>query len=363
MGAEYRIDIRDTSGALVAQLTDYSWLSYSKRVNELGLLRFGLPGDHRVLSSLADKYQVEVWRRNVDVGVAWQCDFYGFYRSQLWENQDGLDTFTAECPSQMSLLNWRIVAWYSETANRTSFVSQPAETIAKTLVSYNAGANALASNGRRRDGAISGLTVEADGARGNTLDWSCSYVNLLKTLQDLARVGGGDFDLVKTGAAACDFRWRPGQLGTDRSASVIFALNLGNMAGPSYKFDRTAEKTAAIVGGQGEGSGRAVVIRNGPDLTATNDIEVFDDARNYTTTAGLQADGDRALWLSRARQEFKFTALQIPACYYGLHYVLGDLVTARYKTFQSSAQKIMGVTVGFADGTEQIDLEMMYVGA
>src|SRR5690606_30648784 len=137
------------------------------------------------------------------------------------------------------------------------------ETVMKALVTYNATSSGTTADGRIRNVATGGLTitVEADGGGGNTVDWYCAHDHLLETLQKLARIAGGDFDLIKTAATTWDFKFYDGQRGTDRSSSVIFSLDHGNMARPRYQIDRREERTVAIVGGGGEGDDRTFVTR------------------------------------------------------------------------------------------------------
>jgi len=305
--------------------------------------------------------QVIVYRRNPAMGLAtWTADFWGLFRAQKRSYSDH-DFFEGRCPGILTMLGWRVVAWMAGTANRSNFQNAKAETVMKTLVSYNAGANATTANGRIRDGAIAGLAVQTDGTGGNTVSIGCAWANLLETLQKLAPIGGGDFDLVKTGAQAWEFRWYAGQRGTDRTATLLFALERGNMAEPVYTYDRVDERTVAIVGGQGEEASRAVVVRTGPDYGASNDVEVFVDARNSSTTDSLNASGDSKLQDTRAKQTFAFKVLQTPACYYGVHYGLGDLVKAQYGAVNVT-QKIVGVSVSLdRGGAEKIDVEMQSV--
>jgi len=305
--------------------------------------------------------QVIVYRRNPAMGLAtWTADFWGLFRAQKRSYSDH-DLFEGRCPGILTMLGWRVVAWMAGTANRSNFQNAKAETVMKTLVSYNAGGNATTGNGRIRNGTITGISVQADGAGGNTISIDCAYTNLLETLQKLAPIAGGDFDLVKTGAQAWEFRWYAGQRGTDRTATLLFALERGNMAEPVYEYDRLDEATVAIVAGQGEGADRAVVVRTGPDYAAGNDIETFVDARNNTTTDGLNASGDAKLQDARARQQFGYRVVQTPGCAYGVHYGLGDLVKAQYGPV-NVAQKIVGVTVSLdRDGAEKIDVEMQTV--
>lgn len=358
--SEYRLDIHTAAGVKVAEVTDFWSLGYQRRVNAPGLLTFGLAGNHRALADLEHNGQLIVYRRNPALGLPWTPDFGGLFRGQRRRYSDH-DVFEATCPGILTMLGWRIVAWPAGTLNRSLFENKRAETVLKTLVAYNTGADATAANGRIRDGVIPGIGVEANGGGGNLVAVGCAYANLLETLQKVAAIGGGDFDLVKTGAAAWEFRWYAGQRGVDRSNNLLFALERGNMAEPEYRFDRTEERTVAVVGGQGEGADREVVVRTGPDYATGNDIEVFADARHTETAAGAESAGDARLEEMRARQEFDYRVIQTPGCAYGAHYGLGDLVRAQYGAV-NVLQKIVGVSVSLdRDGAEKIDVEMATV--
>lgn len=369
----YRLDFYNASGAKQAELTasgaadatgaksGFTGLAYTKKVNHPGFMIFRLRGDHELLASIADKWQVEVWRK--PEGQAWARDFVGLYRQPEWAWGE-YSIFQGYCPGLMSILGWRIVNYPAGTADKTVFTSDPAETVANTLVKYNATSDATTGNGRKRDGAISGLTVEANGAAGNTINWYCAQANLLETLQDIARVGGGDFDVVKTSSTAWQWRWYEGQLGTDRSASVTFAMDYGNMANPSYRETVIDEKTVACVWGQGEGTDRDYVTRTGTNYHATtNNIEVYINAQDIDLgdTDGLNSRGDTELDAVEARNEFTFDVLQAPATLYGVHYFLGDKVTAVNPfTGNSATLKVDQVTVSFdSKGGEKIAVGMV----
>lgn len=357
MPTEYRLDAYDTAGVLQAQITDFLSLAYAKRVNAPGILTFELNGAHSLLSSLADKWQFEVMRRMP--GQAWVQDFSSIFRDPEWSYVN-TQRFKANCQGLMSMLGWRIVNWYADTINRSYWLGAKGESILKMLADYNAGPNATTGNGRIRNGAITGLAIEADGAHGNTLDWYCAYDNLLDTLQKLAFIAGGDFDLVKTSATVYTFTWYTGQRGTDRTATVKFSMELGNMAEPAFITPRSQEKTVATVGGPGEGSVRMVVNRTGVNYAAGNDVEMFVNATDASTSAGLNAAGDQALAEAQARDAFDFKVLQTPASRYGIEYFLGDLVTA-INPFNGASytQKIMGVDVALGDdGKENISVVM-----
>ena len=207
MSTEYRLDIHTAAGITVAEVSDFWSLGYQRRVNAPGVLSFSLAGSHRALADLEHNGQVIVYRRNTALGLPWTADFHGLFRGQRRRYTDH-DIFEATCPGLLTMLGWRVVAWKAGTANRSSFSGVKAETVMKTLVAYNAGSQATTANGRIRDGVISGLSVQADGAAGNTISVDCAYANLLEVLQKVAAIGGGDFDLVKTGAAGWEFPCR-----------------------------------------------------------------------------------------------------------------------------------------------------------
>lgn len=354
---DYRIDVHDTAGARQFVLTDFENFAVNRRVNGAGFLQVQLRGDHPLMAAIGDKWRLKVWQK--PEGGVWRREFSGIYRQPEYRYGERARVMLY-CVGELGLLGWREILWRAGTANRSAFQTKAAETIAKTLVDYNAGANATAGNGRIRTGTISGISIEADGGGGNTLDWYCAYDNLLESLQKLAQVGGGDYDLVETGVNTWEFRWYAGQLGTDRTASVVFALGYGNMGSPMYRETRLDEKTVAIVAGQGEGAYRQIAIRTGANYAAGNDIELFVNASDVDTDTGLNDRGDQKLVGVEAREAFEFEALQTEKSRYGVDYFLGDLVTA-INPFSGAelTLKLVGVSIAFnEDGSEQIKPEM-----
>lgn len=359
MATEYKIRIFDRTGTLQYELIDYRALAYTKAVNEPGMGIITLDGRAPVVSVIDLDWQVEIYRRDLTHSLAWYCDFYGLFRdSEEKADENGVRSATLYCPGQMSLLQRASIAYPAATASRTVFSSTPAETIAKTLVTYNATSSGTTADGRIRDVTLPSIIVEADAATGASLDYNCAWQNLHNALIDLADVGGGDFDLVKTDVAEWEFRWYAGQLGTDRSGTIAFSLSQGNMTNPVLRRNTLSERTVAIVGGQGEENTRDVVVRTGSNYDAAyNAIEVFVDARQMSTTAGLNAAGDAALAVYQARYDLQFDVLQIPSTVYGRDYALGDLVTAVYGGY-SATKQVASVAVEFGINGERLTIGM-----
>ncbi len=375
MAPEQYVELRSfTTGARLAIVTPalgsgpsarngFRKVSCTRQVNAPGLLKLTLPGDFPGLWSLADKTQVLLRRRDLARGIDWYTEFVGLYRDPDYRNRKGNKEVTLLCPGLMSILGWYQVLWPANVTNRTVFTSAKAETVMKTLVDRNAVvATATAAAGRDRDAPSYGVSNQADGAHGNTIDWTAKRANtLLEELQAIARVAGGDFDLVYNSSTDRQFQWFTGQRGGDKSATITFAETLGNMDNVQFKRNRSTERTAAVVGGQGNESSRDTVTRTGTNYSSTNDIETFVDARDIAkgSTAALQARGDKRLDELESRDTFDFDVVQTQGIYYGPSgtgsYTLGDLVSTVKPDGTTVTQQVYQVDLTYtAEDGEQV---------
>lgn len=343
--------VYDPDGVWQAMVTDWLWMAQTSRVNAAGFLRLGFPADHGITAYLSERAQFILQRADPDNNIAWRNEFEGFYLSNRREEKQKTRSLQITLYGWNVMLYWRIVAWAAGTTDRSVFTATPAETIAKTIVKYNCTVDATVANGRLLEGNLVDVgrtfQVATDVAGGNSLDWSCFGENVLATLQKLARVGGGDFAVVRTAAATWEFRFYAGQLGTDRSATVMFSIERGNMGSPTYDYSRVDERAAVVVGGKETGSNRAFRVRtSGAYDAGVNDAEVFLNASDIETQDGLDARGDALLDKLRPVETFRFQVLQTPGSLYGSHYFLGDKVTAVNPfTAVSVTQKIVERTL------------------
>lgn len=366
MTAFYEVRIYSPAGALMERLVGASgadfgdnsyagWLklSYTLGVNEIGVGAFTIHADSDALDSLVEDgdpildTQVEIWRRDDDNNLEPYCDFYGFLRDHEFSTDDnGTTTYTALLAEQVDLLRRSIVAYRKNIANRSYFDGVATETIMKTLVQYNATSSGTTADGRDRNVDPWGtyISVDSDDGEGDIQTVSCADRNLFDILREIGENGGQDIWFVKTGARAWEFR-TDNKLGDDRTDTVTFSLLHGNMRRPTLRSNRRAERTVAIVGGQGIDGDRDMAVRTGANYNGTvNSYEVFVNASQYSTSDGLDSAGDVRLEQLRARDQISFDVIQVPSTIYGRDYFMGDVVTAHYLG-KSYTPRIMRVAV------------------
>lgn len=362
MATDYKLIVREPGGTkAMEEITDFLWLSYTRKRNRPGLLRFGLPQNHAAIDVLGDRYQVEVWRRNVDATLDWYRDFSGLYLLDVDRAQEEPERFEAYVPGDLVMLSWRHVLWYAGIANRSTFASVNAETIIKTLVTYNATAAATTAAGRLEfDGAITWpgpVTVEADTGRGPVMDWNCAYDNLLETIYDLVRIANGEFDLVKNDA--CN-GWQfiaHHTARTNRTKTVVFSSAFDNLAQAQYQ-RRGARITGVVIGGPNEQSAREISSTTANGWTQASHVEGFFNGSNLKTDAARIAAGERVIYDARLIEEIGFLIAQTQALRYGRDYFLGDTVAWRAFGLEGSVV-IDEVTVALAqDGRETVQVKV-----
>lgn len=372
MAPAYKLVIRDRSGNKQDETMRFMRLDYSRVINNWSLLTYRVHADFDLNESLDKFWQIEVHRRDAAQGIDWYADFKGFFWFGNYEDPgNGKDDFIVYCPSQNMRLAHEIVAYPAATANRSVWTSTPVETIAKEIVTYNLTAAGTTGDGRNADVPSWGsfISVEADAASGPSIDFACAHQNVLAALQRLADIAGADFDLVKTGGEAWEFRWYAGGIGSDLTASISFSRPLGTMRRPKLVGGRLDEVTRLIVGGQGTEGSRTFATATGPDYHATyNAISGFYAATAFSSTDGLTEAGNARLEQLRALKPLTFEAVQTKGLQYGVHYDLGDEVAARYRGVVQN-MKIESVKIAYDNDAsagsepEKIDIGLEVLAA
>jgi hypothetical protein len=353
MAGLWHVWLKDPAGNQVALFDQWERLVINQRLNAPGAFALQFSGDDPRSSLFELDGQMEFYRADVANGIASRLEFEGHYcDTDDSLDEDGKPTLVISGRGYNDLLHRRIV--YAYAGSVEAEYSGPAEIAMKGFVFAHCAA------GGANPRPIAGLTVEPDFAEGNPVRLARAYRNVLTVVQEIAAVGGGDFAVVGTGPATYEFRWYDGIFGTDRSATVIFAPEWGNMSSPRLRRRRSQEVNAVLVGGQGDGIARATVWREDAGRIADSPInrrESFIDQRQDSDPDGLDTAGDRALEEGNPRPELSFEVLQVPSCLYGLHYFLGDLVTAKFRGYEARL-KIIGLDFTVTQAGETIKVIM-----
>jgi hypothetical protein len=362
MAPEYSVSIYNASGVIQAISQDFLAIKISRTVNapDVCVLAYNI-NDAYVDQFLAIDAIITVTRWNTAEGIAPAVEFAGIVR-RITRVYNERNTIEVVCYGMMDILSQRVIAYKAGITNRSKFTAVSAETIIKTLFSFNIGSNATVANGRALDGRITGMATSASSGTGNIISIECSYANLLTTMQDVAEQGGGDFSVSYTAPATWTMTWHLGQLGANRTATVVLSLRTGTLGELVIDNDKIADFNATIVGGTGEGTARLIATRPTTLPTGLALKERFIDARSQKKAplSYLESLGTVALDRQRKKRVFSAKVLQNAALKYGRDYFIGDLVTIyNNATGVGQTQKITGVGLGFEDsGREVVEIEL-----
>lgn len=232
LGPEYRFDIENLSGDVVAQIQDFTSFNFEIVWSGKGNFQVNMSGFDDRLGNFGDDYHIRVWFRDLAFGLGWINIFTGFVKTSvasLYEN--GNRTFQVYGPSLEELLEKEKISWPSGSAQATK--TGAVATVMREFVDENIGSLALVASGRDYDGLITGLSTFSDGS-GPTWAGSVARDPLLKTLDDLRlfsilRNDHVDFRIRKLTGYAWIFE--AGKLGVDRTTRGLDPTTGLNAAG------------------------------------------------------------------------------------------------------------------------------------
>lgn len=311
----------------------YLWLAWTLKRNDVHVCEFALPYDPALIASFADKDQIEIVREYKGIGLPEYTVLNAIFRDDAIEADDyGQLRYIARAYGPMHLLSWRHIAYPAEVAGKT-VITDAGENVVKSIVNYNAGPLASTANGRDRTPNPIQLSIETALGRGPSYTLVAGQrENLLDVVQRIAGAAiGGDVDVVQVGAAY-EFRYYPGQRGSDKRSTIKFSMDRANMRNPRLRRDRSAERTVALAAGQGRQDERLIIPGGvtGPNYSATHDIEFLVNANNVSTVGGLQARALAELDARKYRNVLTYDIIQTDEYAIDRDYVLGDIVEASF---------------------------------
>jgi hypothetical protein len=364
--ARYQVRLKNQAGVNVAIFDDWRSLQWQSVVNDKGFYSLTLDANDARLPLFEPDGQIEIWR-SIPGNLAWSLAFEAHVEDaydSLAEN--GNRQYVSVGSGYNGVLGRRTISAYSDTARANK--SGTAETVMKAYVNENIGPGATFPARPMQSGVMTGLTVEADSAAGNTWTGQRGQQNLLETLKKIAIIGEVDFAVVGTGPATYEFRVYPDQLGIDRTTvgldpatglnaagniPVVFSPMLNNVRSMEHTIKYGDSFNAVFVWGQGVGSLRALRLRTDPVGVGVSPIGLREFSRSggsQTTNANLDQMGDEDLEKYKARDELTFTPLLNEQTLYGVHFNVGDRVTSDYFGYISH-KRIVGVKGDIASGS------------
>ena len=357
--ARLELLLRDSNtGARTAWFTAWQQFQCTRVVNGVGgyaLVLGGEEGTMKDMIELRDLFALdtilEVWREDEEAGIDRYCEARFLHQDlRIWRDANGWH-FMSVGVGYNDLLARTHVQAPAQTAQ--SIKSGYAESVLKAFVDQEAGAGA----GSR---ARTDLSIEADGGGGTYLRNVNGFnTNLLALCQHIARIGGGDFDVVGDEYGTAELRWYDGQLGSDRRASVLFASEYNNLRFPSWMMRNTGVVNSVLVYGRGEGADRTrALVEDAASIALSkwNRREVGRDARDVdeeNETEQLEQRGQELIEKNRYAETIDYQIVQTAGWMYGQHYYLGDLVSVRPLDVTYD-RKIESVTITQNEGEPEI---------
>lgn len=371
---QYQIVLFSTTGNQQRTIVDWNQLTYARTVNAPGAWTLAMGESNQIgvpISSLPALFVedaiIQVKRRIPGV-LDWYTDYTGFVRDVGWATDEaGNRTFTAAGLDCMDLLARRTIA-YSAGTKQTEKSGVSGTKIAE-FVDENAGVSATTVNGRKASGVTSGLSV-VTAALGSTWQGARFEDNLLNVIQGIsAQVGDVEWTFVTTvgsGSVAYVFTI-VSRVGTDKSATVTFAQNLGNVATPTYSLSRKAARNRVFGLGQGDLADRVTVVANNATRQAASPwalSEARRDATQQLTASSITAAATETLEAMKPFEQVAFAPVETPTTRYGVQWTLGDSVTYILDDGTSRVLRILNVTItsqGGGSGLEQIGFDVSVI--
>lgn len=304
-------------------ITAWTSLDIVGRYREPSSGSFTLPARSPVMTQLTPGNRVQVIRDGEEF-LAGPIEKPGPYQ---WEVGNDPGQLTVHFAEDLALVMGR-VTYPNPAAVATAQTTATAYTssglggdVIRDLVDKNAGPGALAA---RR---VPGLALGAGAGLGTATSVTTRWEALGEPLRKVAETAGGlGFRTRQSSGQILFDVFQP----TDRSvAGVRFSRGLGNVRAITYD-PEAPTVTAAMVGGQGEGTART--IREVVSFSATTwwRLEQFVDQRQTNVTAELDAAGSEAVATGGETAKLTTITVDTPDIQFGRDFYLGDLVPVEY---------------------------------
>ena len=232
--------------------------------------------------------------------------------------------------------NWLIKGWtLSGLTRQRCTVPPPGEAYdvvtgsAETVMKHYVNNNMIAPTDTNR--AFPMLVNTTDFNRGDNITWRSRFKDLHEELARISAISGLGWDItINFTNKRYEFDVYTGlNLSANQNVNppVIFSPEFDVIEVQRYQDSDLSYKTKALVGGQGEGVDRELVVVGGG--TGFDLAEFFVDARDIENTEELYLRGEERLAESQVDVVFEGEILQTAPFVYQKDYDLGDIVTVQ----------------------------------
>jgi hypothetical protein len=367
-GNNYYVVLKDPSGNVLAIISDFFSLDYTRIVNNVGQLDLELPVN-RYIGLIQPYSTLEVWRSAGGGITSMYLDtetIWVILSMALKLDDSGQLVLHLTALDANDILNTHYVVYYASTAQTSK--TGVAGDLMKAVVTENVSASASDYASSTTRGLPSTLfTVQANLGDGASISMGFSWRKVLTVLQDMAAASttAGTymaFDMVADGYNHLEFRTYSGMRGTDHRLTsnnpIILDPYTGNLAATSLTFDYTNEATFVYAAGQGVDAARTVATSSNAARLLVSPFsrrELFQDARQATDATQVQDAADAALRDNRGLVTYESKIIETPTNRYGIEYKFGDILPCQFLN-QFIDCMLTKVHVAVAGGQETIDV-------
>jgi len=318
---------------------------------------------------------------SADLWLNWSFDFY--FRGNLefsgpvvggMVEEGGSGTFGQQpvAFARLQCVSWLVWLLGGRTIQSSTGVNwfkntKPYDDILRDLVREQAVSGTVltpsswpGANSRSNFGPFT-VSVEADTSSAGNGDFLIQTGKpLLDTALELCTTGPSDADylwpyMVETSPTVFQCRVSVGRsggsrgIGTDKSGSIYVLGSLGTVRSSRLSFDHLSMMSLAIVGGTGQGSGRARTFAHSASIYAlVGDRE--DEVTIPRAAYGYERTNEALRALNESNSEntrnFEFQLLERSGVQYGVDFAMMDTITAgSTATGQYFAKMVIGVDI------------------
>lgn len=359
------------NGVLRKIINDFTNLTYTRKVNDVGSMSVTLPANRYPLELFPDDCRFEIWRKPNGTATRIETNRPYLEMSTQWFkygqvkelNDGGEKLIKLQAFDACELLKRRIVAYFSgsDGASKTA----TADNMLKAIVRENLGANANDFNTSLENRIMPDFEVQPDLSLSVSITKSFSWREVFQTLQEIASSSDLEgiylaFDVVWQ-FGQFEFRSYKGQRGIDRRMSLgqrpnLFSPNLGNLTNLALVEDTSETFNFVYTGGQGQGENRTIISAYDP--TRKNNApyarrEEFRDARQSSDTDKVENEAVAALRDSRIKRILSATFVETPRMRYGVDWFWGDYFTVEFeKKWYNTRLETLSISV--STGSENV---------